>query len=118
MRQAHALKTFLPELARRQKPSALVRLLKDMDDAALFVVWAAADSKLAARQIHRYVCKLRGVRPELDGKYLQIAGHASRGRRWAASSMRCAMRCSTARSSTREEQEAFVRERLGVERGG
>ena len=39
----------------------------------------ATDSKLAARQIQRYVCKLRDVRPELDGKYLQIAGRCKPG---------------------------------------
>ena len=74
LRQVEALKSKLPVLARRQKPSALVRMLDGADDEALFVMWAAAESKLAARQIQRYVCKLRGVRPELDGKYLKSLG--------------------------------------------
>jgi len=117
MRQAHALKTFMPELARRQKPSALVRLLKDYGDAALFVTWAASDSKLAARQIQRYVCQLRGVRPELDGKYLRSLGMLpgpEMGRTLDA--LRDALLDGEVK--THEEQEAFVRERLGVGRGG
>ena len=114
MRQVEALKSKLPELARRQKPSALVRLLEDVDDEALFVAWAAAESKLAARQIHRYVCKLRGVRPELDGKYLQSLGikpGPELGR--VLDALRDALLDGEVR--TRAEQEAFVQEL--VERG-
>jgi tRNA nucleotidyltransferase (CCA-adding enzyme) len=114
MRQAQALKTFMPELARRQKPSALVRLLKDYRDAALFVTWAASDSKLAARQIQRYVCQLRAVRPELDGKYLRSLGMPpgpEMGRTLDA--LRDALLDGEVK--TRAEQEAFVRERLGLE---
>jgi len=115
MRQAQALKTFMPELARRQKPSALVRLLKDYRDAALFVTWAASDSKLAARQIQRYVCSLRDMRPELDGKYLRSLGMPpgpEMGR--VLDTLRDALLDGEVK--TRAEQEAFVRERLGLGR--
>jgi tRNA nucleotidyltransferase (CCA-adding enzyme) len=115
LRQIEALKSKRPDLARRQKPSALVRLLEDMADEALFVAWAAADNKLAARQIQRYVCKLRDVRPELDGKYLQSLGikpGPELGRLLDA--LRAALLDGVVR--TRAEQEAFVKER--VEREG
>jgi tRNA nucleotidyltransferase (CCA-adding enzyme) len=116
MRQAHALKTFMPELARRQKPSALARVLKDYGDAALFVTWAASDSKLAARQIHRYVCSLRNMRPELDGKYLRSLGMQpgpEMGR--ILDVLRDALL--DGEVETREEQEVFIKAKLGVERG-
>jgi len=114
MRQAHALKTFMPELARRQKPSALARLLKDYGDAALFVTWAASDSKLAARQIQRYVCSLRDMRPELDGKYLRSSGMQpgpEMGR--VLDALRDALL--DGEIKTRAEQEAFVKAKLSVE---
>lgn len=109
LRQVAALKSKLPELARRQKPSVLVRLLEDVDDEALFVAWAAAESKLAAKQILRNVCKLRGVRPELDGKYLQSLGikpGPELGR--ILDALRDALLDGEVR--TRAEQEAFVQE--------
>jgi tRNA nucleotidyltransferase (CCA-adding enzyme) len=111
LRQIEALKSKRPDLARRQKPSVLVRLLEDISDEALFVAWAAADSKLAARQIQRYVCKLRDVRPELDGKYLQSLGikpGPELGRFLDA--LRNALLDGVVR--TRAEQEAFVKERV------
>jgi tRNA nucleotidyltransferase (CCA-adding enzyme) len=109
LRQVEALKRKLPELARRQKPSVLVRLLEDVDDEALFVAWAAAESKLAARQILHNVCKLRGVRPELDGRYLQSRGikpGPELGR--ILDALRDALLDGEVR--TRAEQEAFVQE--------
>jgi tRNA nucleotidyltransferase (CCA-adding enzyme) len=111
LRQIETLKSKRPELARRQKPSVLVRWLEDMDAAALFVAWAAADNKLAARQIRRYVCKLRDVRPELDGKYLQSLGikpGPELGR--ILDALRDALLDGEVR--TRGEQEAFVKERV------
>ncbi len=115
LRQIGALKSKRPDLARRQRPSVLVRLLEDMTDEALFVAWAAADSKLVARQIQRYVCKLRDVRPELDGKYMQSLGvkpGPELGR--LLNALRDALLDGVV--GTRAEQEAFVKEM--VERGG
>jgi tRNA nucleotidyltransferase (CCA-adding enzyme) len=116
LRQVEALKSKLPALARRQKPSALVRMLDGAGDEALFVAWAAAESKLAARQIRRYVCRLRGVRPELDGKYLKSVGvkpGPELGR--ILDTLRDALLDGEVK--TREEQEALVKKLASVEKG-
>ena len=117
LRQVASLVKILPELARRQKASALVHLLEDLDDPALFVGWVAAESKQAARQIHRFARDLRHVRPALDGKYLQSLGMKpgpEMGR--VLDALRDALL--DGEVQTREQQEAFVKERLSAERGG
>ena len=117
LRQVLALKDVLPMLSRRQKSSVLVHALDDVSDPALFVTWVAADSKLAARQIQRYVCKLRDVRPALDGKYLKTLGMKpgpEMGRTLGA--LRDALL--DGEVTTREEQQVFVKEYIArMERG-
>jgi tRNA nucleotidyltransferase (CCA-adding enzyme) len=94
----------------------LVHTLDGFSDPALFVAHIAADSKLAARQIQRYVCKLRDVRPALDGKYLKSLGMKpgpNMGRTLDA--LRDALLDGEVK--TLDEQEAFVQEYLtSVER--
>jgi tRNA nucleotidyltransferase (CCA-adding enzyme) len=117
LRQVLALRDVLPTLARRQKSSVLVHTLDGFSDPALFVTWLASESRLAARQILRYVCKLRKMRPALDGKYLKSLGMKpgpEMGRTLDA--LRDALLDGEVK--TREEQEALVREYLAsVERG-
>jgi tRNA nucleotidyltransferase (CCA-adding enzyme) len=108
LRQAHSLKNVLPTLARRQKPSVVAHALEDYADAALFVAWVAAETKQAARQIHRYVHELRHVRPELDGKYLQQSLGMKPGPEMGRvlDALRDALL--DGEVHTREQQEAFV----------
>jgi tRNA nucleotidyltransferase (CCA-adding enzyme) len=117
LRQVLALRDVLPTLARRQKSSVLVHTLDGFSDPALFVTWLASESRLAARQILRYVCKLRKMRPALDGKYLKSLGMKpgpEMGRTLDA--LRDALLDGEVK--TREEQEALVRKYLAsVERG-
>jgi len=110
LRQVALLKNTLPQLAHRQKPSVLFHLLQDLEDPALFVGWIAAESRLAARQIRRYVRVLRHVRPVLDGRYIQrslgIQPGPEIGR--ILNALRDALL--DGEIHTREEQEAFVQE--------
>jgi len=117
LRQVASLRKILPVLSHRQKASALVRLLKDLDDAALFVGWVAAESKRAARQIHHYACELRYVRPALDGKYLQQSLGMKPGPEigLVLDALRDALLDRLVK--TRAEQEAFVKGLLSVNRG-
>jgi tRNA nucleotidyltransferase (CCA-adding enzyme) len=111
LRQMQLLKSVLPTLARRQKPSVVTRALEDYADAALFVAWVAAETKQAARQIHRYVRELRFVRPALDGKYLQSLGMKpgpEMGR--VLDALRDVLL--DGEVHTREQQEAFVKKCL------
>jgi tRNA nucleotidyltransferase (CCA-adding enzyme) len=117
LRQVASLVKILPELARRKKASELFYLLQDLDDEALFVGWVAAESKQAARQIHRFARELRNVRPALDGKYLQSLGMKpgpEMGR--VLDALRDALLDGEVK--TREQQEAFVKDQLRAERGG
>jgi tRNA nucleotidyltransferase (CCA-adding enzyme) len=64
----------------------------------------------------RYVCKLRGVRPALDGKYLKSLGMKpgpDMGQVLVA--LRDALL--DGEVSTRQEQEAFVKKLASVEKG-
>jgi len=111
LRQVLALKDALLALGRRQKPSVLVHTLDGYSDSALFVTWLAVESKLAARQILRYVCKLRNIKPALDGRYLKSLGMKAgpeMGRTLDA--LRDALLNGAVHM--REEQEAFVKEYL------
>jgi len=117
LRQVLALKEMLPMLSKRQSPSVLVHALDEFSEPALFAVWAATESKMAARQIQRYVCKLRHVRPALDGKYLKSLGMKpgpEMGR--VLDALRDALL--DGRLRTREEQEAFVQTHLAAMQRG
>jgi len=79
------------------------------------VGWVAAESKQAARQIHRFARELRNVRPARDGKYLQSLGMKpgpEMGR--VLDALRDALL--DGEVQTREQHEAFAKERLSVER--
>ncbi len=117
LRQIQALKDILPVLGRRQKPSALVGLLENLSEAVLFVGYIAAENKQAARQIARYIRELRGVRPALDGRYLKTLGMKPGPEMGATlAALRNALLDGEVR--TREEQEEFVRQQIGLGESG
>jgi len=60
------------------------------------------------------VCQLRVVRPELDGKYLRSLGCSRAGDGRILDALRDALL--DGEIKTREEQEAFVKAKLSVER--
>jgi len=75
LRQVVALRRLAPQLAdTEQPPSALARLLRPYDEAALFILWLATDDETVRQQVERYQRTLRHVRPTLDGRYLQDLG--------------------------------------------
>jgi len=74
LRQVNKLKSLLPELGKRRRPSAIYRLLEPFSSEALFVLWVAADSDLAREQLELYHRKLRYIKPEIDGEHLKGIG--------------------------------------------
>jgi tRNA nucleotidyltransferase (CCA-adding enzyme) len=74
LQAACALYRLLPQLGQELSGSALAALLRPFPEAALFVVWVAAEDALARDQILRYQCQLRLVRPAIDGRRLRALG--------------------------------------------
>ncbi|MGQ9684463.1 MAG: CBS domain-containing protein [Anaerolineae bacterium] len=74
LEQAHQLWRLLPQLGQELSGSALAALLRPFGEGALFAAWVAADERLAREQIELYQCRLRRVRPVVDGRRLRELG--------------------------------------------
>lgn len=65
---------LLPELGRELPGSALAAALRPCGEGALLAAWIAADDPTARDQIQRYYCRLRLVKPAIDGRRLRQLG--------------------------------------------
>lgn len=112
LRAVHALQGELDHLAEPLPPSAVAAALEVYPLVALFVAWLAAPPGRARDHLHRYAHEWREVRPILRGEDLlalgvppgPLVGRLLRELRAARLD---------GRLHTREEEIAFVRERLG-----
>lgn len=74
LRQVNKLKSHLPELDERRRPSAIYRLLEPFPEEAILAHWVATDSHLVRQQLDLYHRKLRHIQPKIDGDYLKEIG--------------------------------------------
>ena len=72
IREVNSLKGRLSELAEGElAPSAIYRILHPYSDRARFVIRVITESWLIKQRLDLYQRKLRFVKPEIDGHYLQ-----------------------------------------------
>jgi len=75
IRQTNELRARLPELSNPKiSPSSIYRILHPSADAVLAALRVATDSQVARRYIDLYACKLRHIKPIIDGHCLQKMG--------------------------------------------
>ena len=74
LEQAHQLWRLLPQLGQELSGSALASLLRHFGEAALFAAWIAAGDTLARDQLELYQCRLRHIRPAINGRRLRELG--------------------------------------------
>ncbi|MBN1889928.1 MAG: CBS domain-containing protein [Thermoflexales bacterium] len=112
LREVDALKAILPDLAHHKRPSAIYRALSPYSLPALFATWLVSGDQAAADQIRQYVDQLRLVRPTLSGSDLRQQFGVAPGPRLGQ--LLDALRDAVldGQASTREEEEALVRERI------
>jgi tRNA nucleotidyltransferase (CCA-adding enzyme) len=71
---AQRLYRLLPQLTPDISGSALAAALRAFPEGALFVAWVAADDPIVRDLIVQYQCRLRLVRPAIDGRRLRELG--------------------------------------------
>jgi tRNA nucleotidyltransferase (CCA-adding enzyme) len=75
LREISELRPIVPRLAERDlPPSAIYRLLEPYSGQSIFLMWVASDSALIRQRLELYHRRLRYVKPEVDGAWLQERG--------------------------------------------
>lgn len=118
LRQVDALKAVLPELSRRRPPSVVYRALAPFNLRVLFAAWVTTEHKTIARQVQQYVDRLRHVRPTLDGNDLRRQFGLAAGPQVGHILEKLRDAILDGQVSTREQEEALVRQWLDAENVG
>ena len=72
--QVNELRSLLPKLEERQRPSTIYRMLKPFSEEAISAHQVATDAPLVREQLDLYRRRLRYLKPEIDGNYLKGMG--------------------------------------------